>query len=1189
MSSTGSSSTGTFVPDGPSWNLNDPTKIFGRDKELQLLSELMERQQESSRSPTKQNNTTEAEAATTERPRHTTAVLHGNAGSGKSTLVRSLQRNDSAVSNDWILCTGKFEQHRSHEPFSALIEAVNELVGVWIHHNSMAQVCQMSNLRGLLEEDCEFLQALFPRMYQAIVSHSVCLSTLGANHHRQSISLAHRHRSSFTLKQDLTTVDRLHSSFKRLLNFLSDTPAAANHPVVLFLDDVHWADAASFKVIETLASCDQMNPSLFLIISYRDEEVTEPDHPLNQHMEAIQNAIAKHETRGDEVTVMPKLVDIPVTDLTVESVNSLLSSLVQKEEDETLPLAQVAHKKTHGNPFFVAQFFLMLRQQQFLRYSYGSYGWEWGNVEQLASMAHVTDNVADLISHTIQTQLPPNARVALQVASCLGKHIPCNVLCRWFANYYSEETDGTICSMTMRQIHIEGLKKILDSAVQLGILIQADMVYMWAHDKLQSVTYDLIPPEKRPQFHIEMGRLLWAMSKEEEEAEEWMIFMAAEQMNRYSAYQDKEGSEPLGAEVAELCLEAAQLSLSKSALYPAYDMLMASMKHLQIKEYWKDHYDLSLRLYSTVAELSIQLGKKEDAMSACKQVLENATSHLDKFRVQMVELKSISSGQDRNYKAAYDRSVEILKDYGIKTPTRFISGQMTMECRKLRRLFPGYKLDGVLEMSPMQDGAIERNIMKLLLQLAMYGLQSQTVNRNNVWYAATRVITLTAEKGVCEESAMGIGMLAGAVRMEGHYKEANEYAEVALKLIERFPQNVGSVHASVIGMIAGGVYSSTKPVNESLELWLESHHVALRTGVTEKAGGSIQAYAFTYLAVGLPLSPLKADLVEYEKEARQFGLPPTLMAMFSIFRQFIVNLQQRGLDDPTIMTGEIMDQEKLLQRFSGNGLRMTKRDLNTFRLVLANIYGDLDTMETLVGDLEQFIDGDHFVVRSGLRLLAIGLSAFRLNRVNGKRKLRQLAKRIKKKIQGQLKLGNVNMLPFFQMFEAEESPSKERYDNAIRSCARLGLIHFEAYMCEQAAVWFLEEQNDPDWAEFYMEQAFALYGDWGATGKSQQLKEKYPRLLRSASLRERANAALKGRTRYSSSHTDILAEFDWDRLSTSTISKSTGSSASSLVGKDVELAPTESSSDSGSNDDSLRGSGTMMGSRIMAMFGSPLS
>merc|ERR1712232_963066 len=131
-----------------------------------------------------------------------------------------------------------------------------------------------------------------------------------------------------------------------------------------------------------------------------------------------------------------------------------------------------------------------------------------------------------------------------------------------------------------------------------------------------------------------------------------------------------------------------------------------------------------------------------------------------------------------------------------------------------------------------------------------------------------------------------------------------------------------------------------------------------------------------------------------------------------------------------------------------------------------------------------------------------------------------------------------------------------------------------------------------EWAEFYMEQAFSLYGDWGATGKSWQLKQNYPRLLRSASLRERANAALKGRTRYSSSHTDMLADFDWDRLSTSTITKSSGSKSSiddKDSGLDMTEAPTEdSSSDGGSVNDSLRGSGTLSHS-ILRMFGSPLS
>merc|ERR1712137_472728 len=100
-----------------------------------------------------------------------------------------------------------------------------------------------------------------------------------------------------------------------------------------------------------------------------------------------------------------------------------------------------------------------------------------------------------------------------------------------------------------------------------------------------------------------------------------------------------------------------------------------------------------------------------------------------------------------------------------------------------------------------------------------------------------------------------------------------------------------------------------------------------------------------------------------------------------------------------------------------------------------------------------------------------------------------------------MKYGSVNAFPIVTMFEAEESPSKEKYDKAIKACARLGLVHHEAYMCERAGDFFLE-QNDEGWGEHYLAEAILLYGEWGATGKADCLTDDYSSILRRSSLRE---------------------------------------------------------------------------------------
>lgn len=1097
--------------EGPSWNLDKV--LIGREAESKSLTDLANQ--------------------VSNQDTHAVVVVHGAAGSGKSALIKSQGWEEQG----WVLATGKFER-LSIEPFSAIVQAVTQVVKAWIIQNKAAEVCQMGGFRNLLEEDVEYLRNIVPAAYLAATDGLCCLDPNSSyNTHNKK-----KRSSSFTMKQDMGTVDCLNASFVRILRFLCQ-----RQKVVLFVDDLQWADASSLELIRVLASGTAGSiKNLILTVSYRDEEVNN-DHPVMKVLEGVKSL----ETESQSTLIH----DIAVGNLNVENVNRLVATVCGHEDTETLPLSKVIHEKTAGNPFFVSQFLLMLRQEHFLTYSFSTYKWEWGDVDKLSQAAHVSDNVADIIGNSLKC-MPEATQVAVSLASCLGRIVPLNVLIEYFGQEETEEEKPMICD-GVRQIQLQGLQTLLDDAVKRGILIQpeGDDAYMWAHDKLQHVAYSLIPEEFRPILHKGLGKVLWNMSKTHPD-EEWMVFMAAEQCNRYSGNQN---GQALGAEVAVLCMEAANLSLSKSALIPAFDMLMASKKHLSIENKWKTHYDLSLKLFSTIAALATQLGKTAEAKEAVEEVEANAKSFEDKFSVQCVAIESISSGADRNYKAGVTKTLEILKEYGVRFPKTLLPGQLFVENQRLRRKFPHGKIEGLSELPRMTDKKSHR-IMKLLVQYLGPFLLLSRGDPNLNTYAGLRGLFLSVEKGLCEETALAICGVAIFILRTGHMKEADDYATLALKIIEGFPKTIGSLHSQVHTMTAAGIFSITRPLNKAMEMFLDSHHVALKTGATEKAAASVMCYTFTYIVVGLPLGPLKSDLLQYEKEARQFNMPETVGAIFHILEQSIINLQET-MDNPTSLKGTAMNEDEMLASLSGNGRQMTKRDIYTFRLLLCCIYGDWSTAEILLEDLQQY-EKDIFVVRTYLRRTVMGLAALKLARTTGKRKYRTLGKKILKEFGNDVKSGNINAHPIHVMLQAEAYRSKENYDNAIRACARLGLLHYEAYLCERAAEFF-QEENDAGWSEFYLAQAFVLYNEWGATGKSMKLEAEHPEFLKSSSLQERAHTALKGRTRYSSEHVDMLKDMNWERLSSmsTSVSTVTGSSRTSRSSDNTLTPKVEEESD----------------------------
>jgi hypothetical protein len=130
-------------------------------------------------------------------------------------------------------------------------------------------------------------------------------------------------------------------------------------------------------------------------------------------------------------------------------------------------------------------------------------------------------------------------------------------------------------------------------------------------------------------------------------------------------------------------------------------------------------------------------------------------------------------------------------------------------------------------------------------------------------------------------------------------------------------------------------------------------------------------------------------------------------------------------------------------------------------------------------------------------------------------------------------MGSVNAHPILQMLQAEEKPSKELYDKAIKSCGRSGLIQHQAYMYERAGIYLLNMEKDEGGGEFYLTQASLLYNDWGALGKVEQMKDQYTFLASgnssstagSSSGGGRVNTSLKGRSRHEKGLVDAMKSF----------------------------------------------------------------
>ncbi|WBB57796.1 AAA family ATPase [Streptomyces sp. WMMC500] len=107
-------------------------------------------------------------------------------------------------------------------------------------------------------------------------------------------------------------------------------------PVIVVLDDLHWADPASLRLLEFAAQHTWFE-RLLLIGTYRDAEVDTPGHPLREQIAPL----------------VAKATTLTLTGLDRAGTARLMARTAGRDPDEAL--AAEVHRRTGGNPFFIEQ------------------------------------------------------------------------------------------------------------------------------------------------------------------------------------------------------------------------------------------------------------------------------------------------------------------------------------------------------------------------------------------------------------------------------------------------------------------------------------------------------------------------------------------------------------------------------------------------------------------------------------------------------------------------------------------------------------------------------------------------------------------------------------------------------------------------------------------------------------------
>jgi predicted ATPase len=657
----------------------------------------------------------------------TLVLVAGYSGVGKTSLIRELYRPIARQRGSFT--SGKFDQVVRDIPYGAVAQAFGTLV------------------RQRLTEPEQPLSAWRARLSAALGANGGVLAEV-----IPEIELVLGPQAPPPQLDPAEAQNRFRAVFQRFVTTVADR----DHPLVVFLDDLQWADAATLALLEALLTSAEVR-YLLVIGAFRDNEV-DAGHPLSLSAERVQSSgAAVHR--------------LPLAPLAESDLLSFLVDTLRGTRADVLPLARLIHEKTAGNPFFVIQFLRALVQDGLVAFDPERGRWTF-QIDAIRT-AGLTDNVVDLMTRRIR-RLSERAQRALTLAASIG-------------NPFAWDTLLTVSHLAPDQV-AGGLSEALDvGLIQRvedpygatgGSSRRARSVYRFLHDRVQQAAYELIPEDERPPLHLDIGRLLLADCRGEVPDER--LFAIVNHLNLGSALLT-ERSERL--DVARLDLAAGRKAKSSTA-YGAAAAHMVQGLALVGADAWDDHYELAYALHCEAAECLYLCGHFDRAEPHFRLVLERAATPLDAAQVHALRITLYEHQSRWGDAVASGRAG--LSVLGVSFPEEDgeVEQALDREVDAVQRLLEARSIASLIDM-PVASSAEVRMLLRILTILWAPAYVS---GRPGLARLISATMTrLSMEHGNTEDSAYGYVTHAITVGpMRGDYASAFEWGQLALAVNARF-------------------------------------------------------------------------------------------------------------------------------------------------------------------------------------------------------------------------------------------------------------------------------------------------------------------------------------------------------------------------------------------------------------------
>jgi len=989
-----------------------PSGIVGRGAELEALNAAFER----------------VTAGAVEIVR-----IFGLHGSGKTSLAKQLQI--PATRHRGFFVRGNCGHHSRDSAFGPLVSALRELVTGLLAESEDTVAIWRERLAHALGDNAQVVVDVIPELEFLLGPQP----------------------DAPRLPDDASRM-RFQSAFGAFVRAL----ATHSRPLVLFLDEMQWADSATLKLLDLLLN-DPAAESLLVI----------------ETLEARDESDAKTGSSDAQRTSAVRLTEIDLEPLDDAVTAALIAAALRRTESEVMGLATIVNGKTGGKPLYIREFLRTLHGNGQIWFDHEHDRFEF-DLEG-ASEADTTENVAMLMTRKLE-QLDASTQEVLNVAAVIGKRFDIVLLARIMDRSVAEVLEllqpandaGLLIVVADRTPSQSG-----DAGARLGRRVHA-----FSHERLHQAAYRLLGGSERAALHLSIGRELLSQSNEQQ-LERQLIDVVAHCNEGIDLIE----SELEKLRISELNLRAAERMRNATAYETArryYEFAIRFLGH----NVWQMYRRQAIDLHSRLVEVMYLAGQLDEALENIVLALRHTRAvgeraHLEALRVAILLRKN----DPRLALAAGLRALDSL-GVDLSPGDADIEQILQVQMREILQRTDEIGIYSLLTL-PQTHDADHIGIMELMRRCLPAAYQT---DKNKYGLICCRMIALSLENGNCSWSSGAYGSFAALLSTQlARYRDADKFAKLGVDLATRLGERPLLPEALLLRAMLTSHWVA--PIKNSIDLYTSAIETARQYGdrtvflfATARRLGHLQFRG----------APLPAIVKEAGSLIEEFDKTDEAAHVTSVTGQLhLANwLACASEEDDVWLEAE---ENEITTEVESQDNRPFRAEWCLLLLKKHYLAGDMASAWRYAQAFDRLRSyGRGFVIQSeyafyasmALAALASGATpeqrAGQLDAIDG-----HLAN-----LSAWVDLCPPNRIHMKLLVEAERARLNGDTDEAIRcfdaaiaAADEHGFTHIQAIAAERAAA-FWRERKKPEFASIYQGRAISTWLEYGALRKVHELRQR---------------------------------------------------------------------------------------------------